>query len=293
MKIYQNQLKHSLNKSLKPIYFISCEDYFLVNYYVDLVVTHAMKEIPYEKHVFFVDNSFNWDGLYNELTSASLFAKNKLIVIYLSSRLCFAGLKMMEKYCSNIVDDNMLIISSQRVEAKGVRSKWYKNIDNVGVTVQVWPIKKEEAYSFIRELFLQNSFRIEEDAVKLLWKVYENNWLSIKNLVKKLVLLYDVGLFITMDHINIFLKSDSKFNIFDFVDALYTKDYKRAIKIFYDLKNNGVDEILILWVISFKFKGDIDILRRCSDIDRIIKGAEKLDCKIVFEKLIFYICGKK
>lgn len=52
-------------------------------------------------------------------------------------------------YAERPADDAILLVMSGKVDKSGQSSAWYKAIDKVGITLQVWPVSPQDLPNWV------------------------------------------------------------------------------------------------------------------------------------------------
>ncbi|MBN2690067.1 MAG: DNA polymerase III subunit delta [Gammaproteobacteria bacterium] len=258
MKLYQQNLAKHLKQELKPIYLVASDEPLLLQESCDLIRAKAIKQGFSERINWQADNNFNWEELISAQKNNSLFDDKTIIEINLLQKPSNSGRKTLEIYCDNITDDKLLLIKSPKLDSSTQKTKWYQNIDKVGVTIQIWPPDASNFINWLREKLKQNELSCDNDSLKLLASCTENNPSAAGQEIEKLQLLYGKG-YLSIKQIKAAIRNNTKFTIFDLADHIITGRIKRSIQIIYKLKQTKVEPILISWAITKQLQELIEI----------------------------------
>jgi DNA polymerase-3 subunit delta len=286
MKIPANRLNTALTKSPAPIYLVAGNEDLLVFEASQSIRKCAQQNNFTERLVLHVTPKFDWTSLLANANSFSLFGDKTLIELRIpNDKINEAGKKTLLEYAENPPENKILLIITQKLSGPTQNTKWYKNIEKIGVVVQVWPINYQQLPQWITQRLHQQGMTAEPAAISFLAENTEGNLLAAKQAIEKISLLYDKknsqilssrGLTAGSSNINDFktldpavkprdddnpvqrknlslqevveaISDNSRYDVFSLVDAALGGDVKRTTRILIGLKEEGVEPILILW----------------------------------------------
>jgi DNA polymerase-3 subunit delta len=250
MRIQTKQLDQELKKNLLSVYLVTGDEPLLVQEALDSIRAASKKSGCDERKILDVDRKFDWSSLNNEANSLSLFAERTLTELRLEkSKPGIPGAKALQYYCQNIPDDKILLISSAKLTAATLKSKWCASIDKVGGIIQVWPISLNEMPQWIAQRARRMGLEIEQDAIALLADRLEGNLLAAQQELEKLKLLA-TGKKIDADTVLASVSDAAKYDIFNLTDACLSGNAKLAVKIVTSLKVEGLEATYALWALT-------------------------------------------
>jgi DNA polymerase-3 subunit delta len=191
MRVYPEKLAAQLQQQLLPVYVVSGDETLLVQECADLIRQHAREQGCTERAVVDAGVSrFDWQEIMQHATSMSLFAERKLVEIRLPSGKPGAdGSKALCAYLELAGGDDVLMLVAGKIDKQSTNSKWYKALDKVGATVQVWPVGAKDLPRWLQQRVANAGMQIDRDAVQLLADRVEGNLLAAVQEVEKLKLL--------------------------------------------------------------------------------------------------------
>ena len=180
MRVYPEKLAQELKQRLQPVYLISGDETLLVQESVDLVRRAARYHGCSERHVLDAsDRAFGWQDLLQDASSMSLFAEQRLIELRIpNGKPGTEGSKALCEYLESPPENDTLLIVSGKIDRASTNSKWYKAIDKLGVTVQLWPVSAGELPRWLEQRARQIELPIDRDALELLAERVEGNLLA-------------------------------------------------------------------------------------------------------------------
>lgn len=204
-----------------------------------------------DREVFSVDKSFEWDQFLHSANNLSLFAERKIFDLRFSSvKFEEAAKQALQQYIDNISPDNILLISSPKLEAATLNTQWFKRIEAESALVQIWPINRDGLASWLEHRLLNENIRADGAALQLLMDKVEGNLLAAMQEIEKLKLLSNANATetINLDANTVMqvVADSSRFSVYNLVDSALTGDLGRAEKILVGLRNEGIFPLVIL-----------------------------------------------
>ena len=192
MQVTTEHLREHLKSGIQSIYFVYGDEPLQIRDNTDMLRKAAYYYGYEEREVYTADTSFDWQQLHQAASEISLFSSKKLIEIYLpTGKPGDKGSKALIEYCQNIIDDNILLIYTGELESSAKRSKWYKQLQSVGVIVAVYQLKQLQLQHWLTKRLQQNGLQCNNDALKILADFVEGNLLAADQEIIKLALLYN------------------------------------------------------------------------------------------------------
>jgi DNA polymerase-3 subunit delta len=235
---------------LRPACLIAGAEHLLVIEAADAVRARA-KELGYlEREVLDVDANFDWNQLGDAGRTMSLFASRKLIDLRLpTGRPGKEGSAAIIEYCASPPPDTVLLVTAHDWSKKH-EGAWSAAIDRVGVSVAVWPLKREELPDWIAARAVSRGLRMTADAVALLADRIEGNLLAAAQEIDKLSLLH-AGQVLDVEALEASVADDARYDVFRLADAAIGGDAGRALHIVAGLRAEGEELIPMLgWMLT-------------------------------------------
>jgi len=250
MKLPPEQLTTHFRKQMAPLYLVSGDDTLLVQEAADLVRAQARKSGCEERIVFHAEKGFDWNELAQASQGMSLFAQRRLIEIRLSgARPGDAGSKALMAYVEELCEENVLLVVAAKLDKAIEKTKWYKSVDKVGVTVPVWPPDRRQFPAWVEQRMRARGLRPNRQAVAILAERAEGNLLACAQEIDKLYLLHgDVDI----DEQTVLgsVADSARFDVFTLVDSALEGDAPRVTRILNGLRAEGVEPTLVVWALA-------------------------------------------
>ncbi|MFL2531318.1 MAG: DNA polymerase III subunit delta [Porticoccaceae bacterium] len=295
MKIKPDQLKSYLQKSLQtkqlsPIFIISGDEPLLSQEAADAVRSTARQLEFTERETFDIDARFDWNLVFNETNSLSLFSDKKILELRITSgKPGDKGSKALCELCENPNDSNLILVILPKLDKGAYQSKWMKTLESKGVHIQVWPVTPEQLPRWINQRLVQCGIEASQGAVDILADRVEGNLLAAMQEINKLKLLSLEGK-VNADIMSTVVADSARYNLFSFVDKVLDGDAQSAAKALRGLENEGTEPLALLWAITRELrtlnKASHQILLGNSK-DKALKSAGVWDKRIpIFRKAL-------
>jgi DNA polymerase-3 subunit delta len=250
MNLRFDDLPNQLSQGLKPIYIISGDEPLQVGEACDAIRQQARGQGFTEREVMHVEKGFDWEQFLAASNSLSLFSDQRLIELRIpSGKPGDKGSKALQEYVANPAPDTVLLIIAGKIEKAAQKSKWYKALDAIAVSVQVWPVEAKMLPQWIRRRMQTKGMQPAADAVTLLAERVEGNLLAAAQEIDKLLLLHGEG------PVDFAAMADSvadsaRYDIYGLVDTALSGDSKRVVRMLAGLKAEGAETVLLLWALT-------------------------------------------
>ncbi|MGB1799447.1 MAG: DNA polymerase III subunit delta [Gammaproteobacteria bacterium] len=255
MRLRPDQLNSHLQKSsLAPIYFVSGDEPLQKLECVDQLRMSARAQGYEERLVFNVDKSFDWNSINDASANLSLFASRRIIELRMNSpKPGKEGGKVLLEYAEQLNEDNLLIISSDKLDKSAQNNKWVKAIEKVGALIQVWPVSPAQLPSWIQNRLQSKQKRITLDAARLIALRVEGNLLAAQQEIDKLILLIEKDDIDTEDVIAAVADS-SRYDVFDLIDSAFLGNTNRTLHMLQGLRNEGTEPMALFGAWMWEFR---------------------------------------
>ncbi|KAA1189978.1 DNA polymerase III subunit delta [Pseudohalioglobus sediminis] len=251
MRIYPEKLAGQLNKQVLPVYLVSGDEPLLVQECCDLVRQAARKAGCTDREL--LDTStpgFKWDDILASASSMSLFAERKLVELRIPNGKPGAeGSKALLEYLAIAGSgEDILLLVAGKIDKQSTNSKWYKALDAVGGTVQVWPVDASELPRWLQQRVSAAGMSIDNEALQLLCDRVEGNLLAAVQEVEKLKLLASDGQ-INAATVTAAVSNNARYNLFDMTDKALLGNATAALKMLHGLRGEGSEPTVVLWAL--------------------------------------------
>ena len=195
-----------------------------------------------------LDDTINYDinnvsDIVNEASTIGMFSLNKFIVInidsYFKDKNDIPGINLLEEYFDNYNSNSYLIFicNSDTIDS---RKKIVNLIKKNGI---VKKIEANDSYitDYINSYLKDNGYSINNSDVIYFINRVGSNINNITNELDKLMLYKINDKIITRSDIDLLTVENIDDSIYELVNAILKNDNKKAIKLYYNFINNGMD----------------------------------------------------
>jgi len=326
MKLTYEKFADHLSTKLHSIYFFHGEEPLLIEELVDHLSVAAMHQGFDSIKRIQVTPNFKWKEFLDEFKNQDLFAEKTYIKVTMpTGKPGTVGSKALIEYMDFASEDCLLVIISEKLDGSTLKSNWYQAIEKHGVTVQVRKLQNDALLSWLRQRFLKVNLKISSEALELFADKTLGNLLAAQQEIEKMSLIYGEAE-ISSTQIEEVMIDHAHFDIFNLSNAWLQDNTKEYLRILRQLKAQGIASTLILWALTREARQAAQIafrinqgenlsqalqtlpafrrplvqhhiknhdqyyyhqfLEQCAVIDRVIKGVERGDEWLLFEKLI-------
>ena len=217
----------------------------------DSIRQHFRKQGFDEREVFNIDKSFDWNSFHHATNNLSLFAEKKILELrFATAKLDDTAKKALHQYFEDPKSDFILLVSSPKLEAATLNTKWFKEIESRSALVQIWPVNREGLAAWLEQRLLQENIRADATALQLLMDKVEGNLLAAMQEIEKLKLLAgkDTNELINLDANTVMqvVADSSRYSVYNLVDSTLSGELGRSQKILAGLRSEGLFPLVIL-----------------------------------------------
>lgn len=300
-----------LEHPLAPAYVVSGEEPLQSMEAGDAIRAAARAQGYTERHVIEAAGGFDWRELQTMPANLSLFAQRMLLDVRLPSAQPGAqGARALAGYAEQPPMETLLLLSTGKLDRAAMNSAWFKALDRIGVVVQVWPLSAPEMIRWVEARMRARDLHPEPEAVRLLAARAEGNLLAAAQEVEKLSLLCDGS--VSAADVMATAADSARFSVFDLSEAALAGDMSRVVSVMNTLRAEGEAPALVLWALTDQIRqltvmshqreqgrpleavtqgvwhkrkpavkraltrvphrGWNALLRRCAEVDAVIKG---------------------
>ncbi len=264
MNVYPDNLTQALSRKLAPVYMITGDEPLQMMEAADEIRAACRQAGFTDSERYQVDNarSFDWQALTMAGQTMSLFGDKKVINLHIpSGKPGVEGASSLKSWCEAVNSDTVLIITGGKPEGRFQNSAWFKAIDKIGVTMQVWPLSAQKTGQWIQSRLKAAGIGADAAAVELLTERVEGNLLAARQEIEKLAILY-TGQSVGAREVLASVTDSSRYTILDLIEAALGSDTPRAVKVLEGLKAAGDAPVLICWHLSSEVRKIVAVQSR-------------------------------
>ncbi|WP_455208205.1 DNA polymerase III subunit delta [Kaarinaea lacus] len=250
MKINFPDLQAHLAQRLAPVFIVTGDEPLQLGEACDAIRAAAKQQNFTERHVLHVEKGFDWDNFLAVSNSLSLFAERQLIELRMANgKPGDRGAAALIEYAQNPPADSILLIISGKLDKSGQRSKWFSQLEKVGVFIAVWPVETRQLPGWIQQRVRSRGMKLTPDAVQLIVDRVEGNMLAAAQELDKLFLLFGST---QIDEQTVLeaVSDSARYDIYSLVDVALAGDINRIPRMIDGLRGEGVDPVLLNWALA-------------------------------------------
>ena len=239
--------EHLQRKKFASLYLIAGDEPFQIRECIDMIRDFTRAHGFTERMTFTVETGFDWQMLAQETQSLSLFAYKRLLELHLGDKNPDkAGIAVLIDYATHPPPDMVLLITKNKLDNK---SKWLNELEKHCVITQVRPIELSQLTPWIAQRMKQQGLKPSAEAIQVLADRSEGHLLACAQEIEKLRLLYGAGP-INATQVLEAVADSARFELFDWVDTVFTGDAKRSMRQLQQLQAEGYEPVLITWALT-------------------------------------------
>ena len=244
------ELKQDLkNRSFKRVYLLYGDDAYLKRFYKNQLVKNIINDGDTMNFAHFDANSFDIKEIIALSDTMPFLSEYRLLLVE-NSNAFKAGSDELADYIPSLPDTTVLIFVEDKVEK---RSRLFKAVSDTGYAAEINPFGKKELDAWIGGFLRKNNKRITNNAYELFLSMVGTNLENIEKELNKLVDYTFERTDITPEDVRAVCTEQMESKIFDMVDAIVTKQPKKALDLYYDLLTLKEPPMRILFNIGKKF----------------------------------------
>ncbi|MEO6329772.1 MAG: DNA polymerase III subunit delta [Ginsengibacter sp.] len=215
--------------SFKPIYWFEGEEEFFIDELIDYAEHKILneQEKAFNQTIFYGKDA-NWTEVVNACSRYPMFAEKQIVILKEAQQM--KDIDKLEGYISNPLSSTILLVSYKGKNLDG-RSRLAKLLSKQGEVLQTKKVYDNILPSWTAEFVKSRGFDITPRALTLLVDHIGNDLGRIANEVDKVLMNLKDRKSITEDDIEQFVGISKEYNVYEFQQALGSKDLAKAIRI--------------------------------------------------------------
>ena len=255
MRLKSEQLPAHLDRTeLLPVYYVSGDEPLQLQEAGDLIRARARALAHEERIVLDVEAGFDWGRLQEAGANLSLFSSKRIIELRLGDhKPGREGGAALAAYAAGPSPDNLLLLTSGRIDRKAQQAKWFKALERCGCCIQVWPVAPAELPGWIMARCRRRDKRIARETAALVAQRVEGNLLAAQQEIDKLALLADHEEISGEAALNMVVDS-ARYDVFDLVENVFLGEPERVSRMLRGLRNEGIEALNVYGALMWGFR---------------------------------------
>ncbi len=227
---------------------------------VEKKISNWRKKLSDPELYRFEGNQLEPEKLEQLLGGSSLFSKTKIIHVSQAEEL--AG----EDSFPDIIEKHTFETEALLFESDSLKKSTalYKSIANKGETKKFSEPTGRNFPKYVSEIMADHNVQLSSDAKRWIIQIMEQDLLRVKREAEKLSLYRDQGE-VTENEVKQVVWTKGKDKMFDFFDALFTKENREAIKLLEEMLGEDVEASKIFFMLAKEVRRLIKIGSLASD----------------------------
>ena len=235
---------------------------YLIHGAEDLLILEAQDDIRSsaynfgftERSRFYFDARSNWDGVFAELKSPSLFAEKKIIEINLPlGKPGKTGSSALLELMEIITDDHLLILICGKLEKSVTNTKWFKTFSAKAQVIECKKVYPSQMGRWISTRLRDKGLSIDKDALDMFVALTEGNLFAAMQSIDRLMLM-GIDQRVSLEDVNDCVADGAHFDLFQLTDAAISSNSTRTFNIFKRLQKEGMQPFEVMRVINWEIK---------------------------------------
>lgn len=269
MNINFEQLDAQLRRGLAPVYLISGDEPLQVQEAADAVRVAARAQGFSERTVMHVETGFDWNELLAAASEMSLFADRKVLDLRMpGGKPGKPGGEALKAYAENPSPDNLLLITTGRLDKPTQNTAWYKALDKAGVSLSIWPPKLQELPAWIERRMRAKGMQPEREACALIAERVEGNLLAAQQEIEKLYILHGAARVNRAD-VAAAVADSARFDAFTLIDSALQGKVARVARIAGSLRSEGEEVLKILGALGREVRSLTLMAHECAAGEKV------------------------
>ena len=216
-------------KVFKPVYWLEGEE----EYFIDKVMDYAEHNILNETETgfnltVFYGKDTSWPDVINTCRQYPMFSERQVVLLKEGQQM--KDIEKLEPYIENPLTSTILVVSYKEKKVDG-RTKFAKLIKEKGVLLSTKKIYENQLPEWTQEIVGSHGYEISRKALMLLVDHIGNDLSRIENEIEKILVNLGKRKTINEDDIEQFIGISKEFNVFEFQNALASKDLAACMRI--------------------------------------------------------------
>lgn len=246
-----DELERHLRGPLAPVWLVAGEEPLLIEE-ARAAIRAAARTAGYSERVLLYAQSsgFDWRNLGETASNLSLFSERRLIELHLpGGKPGSAGAQALREYCSVLPADTLLLVVTDRLDARQRSSAWVETLARIGVLLYIWPIGLSEFPRWLERRLRARGLTARPEVIEVLVGRSEGNLLAAAQEVDKLHLLLGEGR-VDLAMVRSAVADSARFDVFDLAEAALSGNQARVDRVCRCLRQEGAEPTLVLWALA-------------------------------------------
>lgn len=278
MQIKQQMLAHQVQKKIAPLYMLIGQDTYLLEDSLKTIKAAIKKSNDYDEKIISINTADDWNTVYEEANSYSLFFDTLLLTIHFDKKsLDATGKKILTQYLSAVNSRCFIIIKAPHLAAKQLQ--WLSSHEQAVVSI-AYSLNPANMKGWIAAQLKLNTFTFDPLVPETIHHYTQGNMLACAQVIEKLTLSYVPNTHISLQHAQEQLTDQCEHNLFELIDACLLGQSTVVIQILRHAANNKTEPTFVLWMLAQEIR---QLMQLCSLLN------QKVDIKSACSQLKIWL----
>lgn len=244
---YQALANH-LKRKLDALYVLIGQDPYLLADAARLIKQAWRHQGETDEKILAVSKANDWQQLFDEANSYSLFAELALLDVRLEKKSIENPDKaLIKQYLSNPNAKSLILLQAPGINAKQLQ--WLATSDHVTV-VQANPMAVNAVTKWIENQLQQHHLRYHPQTPALIQFYTQGNLLAAAQIIERLSLVAETNQTLSLDEVRDQLIDQCQFQLYELADACLAGNKSKTIHLLRLANGNRTEPALILWLMT-------------------------------------------
>ena len=241
------------NGNLLPIYYFFGEDYYLLQSALSTIENSAAPLISseFDRETFYGDDKKLSDVL--EFASAFPFGSEKKLLVFKQFEKV-RDKKPLKEYANSPIDFTVLVLIHNG-SISNLESEPYKTLVKNNYIFEAKELRGKTLVKWLINHIEKKGKSISEENAWMLVDITGENRNMLESQLEKIIIFMNEEKEITFDHVQSLSARLKQHTVFDLQNALGRKEKDNAIKIAFNLLDNGTEPVFIVAMLTRYFTG--------------------------------------
>jgi len=259
VRLRAEQLVEHCRQGLLPVYLIFGDEALLLEETADVIRQQIRQAGVEDREVWHVEGRFNWSDVPFQEQTMSLFSSQRLLEIRLPSGAPGKeGGEAFRNFAANPPNGTILLIISGKIDNRSQKSKWFSELDRLGVTIPVWPIDMAHLPRWISQRMQQRGLEAKPEISSLIAERVEGNLFAAAQEIDKLQLLCPDGQ-VDEELVLASVADNARFEAFGLMDAVLLGNTGKIPRMINRLRAEGLDILSLFSAVSWSLHRVVDM----------------------------------
>jgi DNA polymerase-3 subunit delta len=271
-------LQGVLRRGLPGVCLVTGTEPLLIAESCDAIRSRAREEGYADREVHFLERGFDWNDLFADAASLSLFATRRLIELKFSTAPDAEAAKALSGLAAQPPADTLLLVAGE-LDWKRQQAAWLKSYEKAGLLLVTREIGREALPGWIRARLEQRGVTAYPDATELLADRVEGNLLAAQQEIERIALLLP-GAKLDVAAVENLVADSARYDVFEFAATALAGPPERALRVLAGLRAEGCEPTLAIWAL-------VQGLRALSRAEHCVRQGRAVEAMFAAERTWF------